>query len=392
VWADEPPKKEVWDECRQRSTARHMLIRWITATPKEKQWWWWMPSDFFDCDDKPREGFVEIRSSMMDNQSLTKPVLAQKLAAASKDQRARAVVYGDYIDLKGECPFPPDKLEVWLARCKPPKMQEVTVAATRRTGEGDAEVLVRCRVEVFADYDPEESYICTIDPATFLRLDPITGLVSTDWTREGSSAKGVPDPCGLHVYARRKPKMVARFSGYSGAHGLGSLAVKMCRTYGNALLDTDLTGGHGEPAMRAILAAGYRNVNAWNTNATSPTASTQRLGFTMTGAVRAQMISAIQQALLDDAVVVQSEAAVRSLMAVTYVITPGGNERAEASYGAKDEDMICLGRFLSLTMAVALPKARTQTPQEAMSKMLGFPVARRGVSTNRRVRWGPRGR
>lgn len=388
VWADEPPKKEVWDECRQRSTAKHLLVRYITATPKEKQWWWWMPADFHDCEDKPREGYVEIRSSMMDNKALSPAVLKQKLSGASKDQRARSVIYGDYIDLKGECPFPPDKLEVWLARCKPPKVHDVVIEAVQRDG-GDDTVMVRCKVEVFADYDPEESYICTIDPATFLRLHPTTGFVATDWTREGSSARGVPDPCGMHIYARRKPMLAVRFSGYCGAHGLGNLAVKKCREYGNALIDTDLTGGHGEPTIRAILKTGYRNVNSYNAMATSPTSHTQRLGFTMTGAVRAQMISAIQQALMDDSVVVQSEAAVRSLMAVTYVITAGGNERPEASYGAKDEDMICLGRFLHLTTATPLPKSRTVRTEDAIGKMLGRPLVRRITAPKGRVMWTP---
>ena len=390
VWADEPPKKETWDECRQRGTAKHGLHRFITATPKEKVWWWWMPADFHDCEDKPREGYVEIRSSMMDNKALTPAVLKQKLSAAAKDQRARAVVYGDYIDLKGECPFPPDRLEVWLGRCRPPlRVEEVNVESVRRDASGDAPVIVRCRVQIYADYDPEETYIAVLDPATQLRLGP-DGIVMTDWLREGSSAKGVPDPCGLHVYARRKPRLVARFVGYPGARGLGSLAAVMGKRYGNAFLDTDLTGGHGEPTVQAVLAAGYRNINSHNAMATSPTAHTQRLGFTMTGAIRAGMISAIQQALLDDTVRVESEEAVRSLMAVTYVITASGTERPEASYGNKDEDMICLGRFLQLDGLTPLPRVKAQTAEDKLSKLVGRRILGRRPEPRGKVLWSPR--
>lgn len=231
-----------------------------------------------------------------------------------------------------------------------------------------------------------------LDPATFLRLDPVTGLVATEWTREGSSARGVPDPCGFHVYARRKPRLVCRFMGYSGAHGLGSLAVVMAKRYGNAMLDTDLTGGHGDPAVRAITKTGYRNLMSFNQMASSPTGHQERLGFTMTGQVRAEMMASIQQALMDDTVLVESEAAVRSLMAVTYVITAGGRERPEASYGAKDEDMICLGRFLHLTNLAPLQRARTLSGHEKLGRLLGKPIFNRPKASRGRILWGPKGR
>lgn len=391
VWADEPPKKEVWDECRQRSTARHLIVRFITATPKEKSWWWWMPSDFDGCEDRPKDGFVEVRSSMMDNRFLTKEVLKQKLAAAAKDQRARAVIYGDYVDLRGESPFPPDKLELWLRRCRKPRIEEITVSAERRTAEGDVIVPVRCRIEVYADYDENETYLGVLDPATFLRLDPVTGLVATDWTREGSSARGVPDPCGFHLYARRKPRLAVRFIGYSGAHGLGSLAGIIAKRYGNPLLDTDLTGGHGDPAVRALTAMGYYNLHNFNQLASSPGSTANKLGFTMTGTNRAEMVAAIQVALLEDSLLVESEGAVRALMAVTYVQTPSGRERPEASYGAKDEDMICMGRFLHLNNTQPMPRAVVQTGEQRFSRILGIPIHRNTKRRGRGVMWGPRG-
>jgi len=394
VWADEPPKKEVWDECRQRSTAKHLIARWITATPKERQWWWWMPSDFDGCEDRPQNGYVEIRSSMMDNKALVPKVLKQKLDAAGKDQRARAVIHGDYVDLKGECPFPPEKLEGWLRRCWRPTIEEITVSAERRTPEGDVIVPVRCRVEIYHEHDENETYLGVLDPATFLRLDPITGLVATDWTREGSSARGVPDPCGFHLYARRKPRLVVRFIGYSGAHGLGSLAGMIGLRYGNALLDTDLTGGHGDPAVRALTALRYYNLNNYSMLASAPGTGSTKLGFTMTGTNRAEMVAAIQVALLEDALMVESEACVRSLMAVTYVMTPSGRERPEASYGAKDEDMICMGRALHLMNTLPLPALKTITAEDKLSRLLGRRIRTLASRQEHRkpIAWSPQRR
>ena len=392
VWADEPPPKEIWDECRQRSTAKHVLIRYITATPKEKAWWAWMPADFHECEDKPRNGFVEIRSSMYDNKALTPEVLKQKIQAAEKDQRARAVIFGDYVDLKGECPFPMDKLDIWMRRTKPPlRVEEITISAERRTPDGDVLVPVRCRVEIFADYDEEETYAGILDPATFLRIDPVTGLVATDWTREGSSSRGVPDPCGFHLYARRKPRLAVRFIGYCGAHGLGSLAAILARRYGNSLLDTDLTGGHGDPAVRALTSSGYYRLNRYDASITNPGQGDNSLGFKMNANNRAAMVAAIQMALLDDALICESKEAVKSLMEVTYVMTPSGRERPEAAYGAKDEDMICMGRFLQLHGTTPLPRQKSLTPEEKLSRLMGRRILGRTEPGHRRaVQWGPR--
>lgn len=395
VWADEPPPKEIWDECRQRSTAKHLLVRYITATPKEKRWWWWMPADFHDCLDKPRDGFVEIRSSVHDNRALAPEVLKQKLQAAEKDQRPRAVIYGDYVDMKGECPFPPEKLEVWLKRCRPPtRVAEITVTAERRTPEGDVMVPVRCRVQIFHEFEPEETYLGVLDSGTFLRLDS-SGLVASDWTREGSSSRGVPDPCGAHIYARRKPRLVVRFSGYCGGHGLGSLGAKLSQqcheaTGQDILLDTDLTGGHGDPVVRALTAAGHFRLHNYNMIVTQPGQTTMGLGFKMNAQNRAEMVAAIQQALLDDSLLCESEDAVRSLMEVTYVMTPSGRERPEAGYGAKDEDMICMGRALHLMNTLPLPVLAASAREDRFRRWLGVDLNRRRAGLHPKVRWNPR--
>jgi hypothetical protein len=391
VWADEPPDEDTWREMRRRGKGNRVFYKLITATPVEKKWWSWMPGDFHRIEDAPSGGRVEVRATMDDNRFLLPKVKAQKIADTKGDLRARARLYGDYVDIRGRSPFPPERLEAWLKRCRPPlRVEEIAIKAEMRTPDGDVPVPVKCLVEVFADYDEEETYMGVLDPAVTLSLDALTGLIATQWRTEESMTRGVPDPCGLHIYARRKPRLVARFSGYSGAHGLGSIAGVLAKRYGNALLDTDLTGGHGHPTVRALTDSGYYRLNNWSPSATHLGQGVAELGFSMNAANRAQMISAIQMALLDDSLICESEAAVKSLMEVVYVMTPGGSERPEAAAGAKDEDMICMGRFLHLHNTTPLPGVKVVTAAERMARIFGnrFP-ATSGRRPRSRVMWNP---
>ena len=151
-----------------------------------------------------------------------------------------------------------------------------------------------------------------------------------------------------------------------------------------------MTGGHGDPAVRALTAMRYYNLNNYNQIASAIGTGSQKLGFTMTGTNRAEMVAAIQVALLEDSLLVESEGAVRALMAVTYVTTASGRERPEASYGAKDEDMICMGRGLHLMNTLPLPKARSLTPEDKLSRIFGRKlVLGKTVPQRPRIQWSP---
>jgi hypothetical protein len=72
-------------------------------------------------------------------------------------------------------------------------------------------------------------------------------------------------------------------------------------------------------------------------------------------------------------------------------MTPGGNERPEASNGEKDEDMICLGRFLTVNQSTPLPAVRTMTGQEKLVRLFGGRVLGEIRGTSRpRLAWSPR--
>jgi len=380
VWADEPPDEDTWREMRRRGRGNRIFYKLITATPVEKKWWHWMPADFHQVERKPRDGRVEVRATMDDNRFLLPAVKAQKIADTKGDPRERARLYGDYVDLKGESPFPPERLEIWLKRCRPPRIERVSIEAERQGADDEVRAHVQCAVQIFHPYEREEHYVGVVDSATFLRLDHRTGLVATAWTNEGSSLRNVPDPCGIHIYARRKPRLAMRFVGYTGAYGIGSLAAKMAVRYGNALIDTDLSGGHGDPAVRALRDAGYFRLHRNNPISSRPGGGSSELGFKMNASNRAEMVASIQQALLNDSVLIESEDCIRSFMAVTYVMTPSGKERPEASYGAKDEDMICAGRALHLMQTLMLPPLPQRIERDPVLAALGIirePTVRR---------------
>lgn len=371
AWADEPPDGDAWREVRWRGRGDRPFYRMITATPIEKRWWHWMPADFKDCEDKPSAGRVEVRVTMDDNRFLAEAAKRDKREAARNDPRERARLYGDYVDLRGRCPFPPEKLQVWLDRCRPPKLHRLEIVGEMRTVDGDAPVRLLCDIEVWYPFEEEETYVGVLDAATMVRLDHRTGLIATEWIDDSSSLRGVPDFCGFHLYARRRRRLCARFRGYSGAYGLGSIAARVAMELygGNVLLDTDLTGGHGDPTVRAITDAGFYTMNSYLPPASNPRAGSPKLGFTMNAANRAEMIASIQMALINDTLLCESEIAVRSLMEVTYTITDSGTERPEASWGAKDEDMICMGRAAQLMETLPMPARVYVSPIERMRRL-----------------------
>jgi hypothetical protein len=115
--------------------------------------------------------------------------------------------------------------------------------------------------------------------------------------------------------------------------------------------------------------AGYYRLNNWTSPASNPSQGSRAFGFKMNATNRAEMVAAIQMALLNDSLLCESEEAVKALMSITYVTTPNGTERAEGGYGVKDEDMICMGRFLYLADTLPLPPAVYLSPIDRMRRI-----------------------
>lgn len=362
VWIDEPCTEEIWNEAVNRGKGDHLFYILGTWTPIDIYFWHWMPGWFDGTERRPTNGLVEVRATMEDNCHLSAEVKAQKIALRRNDPQEAARLRGDYVHLKGENPFPHDRLEMWMRRTRPPKPREITVRAKRDSRFGGDTVEVRALLEMFYAFEPDEVYVGVLDPATFLRIDPNTGLVVRQWASRGSNQRGVPDPCGGLLFARRNPRLVSRFSGYIGSYGLGSVGALWASEYRNVTLDVDLTGGHGDPCVQALRDAGYYDIPTWHPQITRPSRQVADVGFTITVGVRNRFVDSIQRCLIDDAVMIESEEVVKSLMGISVKITPSGAERPEAGYGSKDEDMICLGRALCMMEDMPLPPRRQIDP------------------------------
>ena len=125
----------------------------------------------------------------------------------------------------------------------------------------------------------------------------------------------------------------------------------------------------GEATVKCLTDLGYYNLQCYSRAASKPGSTGSRsIGFAITPANRQDMVSAVTVALLTDSVECASEEVVKSLSKVTYVKLPSGRMRAEASYGAHDEDMICMGRFLCLNNTLPMPAATSNRPGQMLTR------------------------
>lgn len=379
--ADEPPDWRIWSEIRSRKKAGRKLLLAITATPLYRKDWEEMARDFHACEEQPRDGRVEIRSSLMDNQFLTDDdrwEFVVKLWGGTfedgepkKTDRSDALfearVWGDYVDASGQCPFPSAYLRRWDKRTFDPILSKtMQIEAERDTEKGIVLEHRKAIVDIWWRREPLESY--------FVLVDPSTGM---------EDAKH--DPAGIHVYARRKPRLVARYDGYLGAHGVGILAGKLARYYNGALVDVEVTGGYGRGSLQALRRMGYTNLN-WRDVELSPGRVIRKLGWDTTGPLRGQFMAGIQRSLEENSIHVPSRAVLSTLRGM--IVGPGGKYIAQA--GRHDEDGILLGRASYLFMERPESPVRAEEVRVTMAKALeretGRPVIEHPDEKGPRIR------
>lgn len=347
-WAhgDEPPDENLWREIRFRGKANEWFVRFITATPLYRSQWDWLRRDFPFEALKPKDGRATVISRVYDNTALTYEHLAELEALVRNDPLEAARLNGDFVDVEGRCPFPDELLKRWAGRSRDPEPVEVMI---QKELEGDGTrvlVNVTATFQRWEPYDPNESYIGVIDPSLGIE-------------------DRLHDPGCIHIYARRRPRLVARWNGYLPGGATGQLAAIMGRMYGKAALDCDMTGGYGEAVMnRLTLDEKYSNI-VMDDYADRPGTFAQRLGFKITAANRMEIISAIQEALVQDSIIVPCGEVIECLKNVAY----DANNKALAVPGQHDEDMICLGRAAHL-MKYRLPALVRKPRQVAMKDMI----------------------
>lgn len=390
VHADEPPNENVWREVRKMGDTGYPCLRLITATPTFRSLWWWLKQDFPLVPGKPAGGRVVVEASIYDAMrtqrnplgSISQKEVRELEQIYEGDILKDARLFGRECNTEGASPFVRNyaQLERWLKRCRDPILEEWEVLREVTTPQGVARIEELVDVEIFAEYDPTETYLAVIDPS-----------------------KGIEDllhdPGGIHVYGMRRFHLAVRYNGYIGSYGLGILGAELAKRYGRALVDIDVTGGYGDATLTALRDAGYGNI-AHDTIPVAHGKARTTLGFTINANTRAQFTSAIQEALVAAAAghgyaTVLSQDVVRNLMDLTM----DKNGKPITAPGRHDEDFVLLGRALwrLLRMGVPAPRTRKQeTPREAGMKRyreeIGLPARKRKKRLARPVpRRAPRG-
>ena len=356
IHSDEPPKEEIWREARSRKRAGAQLLLLITATPLYRINWYWMAVDFSDCNEKPRRGRVELRSNIDDNRFLTNRDRRALEQLWQGDVLYDARRWGEYVDATGMCPFKSTLIARLEKSAREPVIRKVKVETERDTSRGVILTHQTVLVQQWWQKEPWETYWAVADPSTGI---------------EDSKH----DPAAIHVYARRQPRLVARYEGYIAAWGLGVLLGKLSRYYNSAWADVETNGGYGRGTLSALTRrARYTQIN-WREAEEEPGKYRTVLGWETTHSLRGQYMALIQQWLEEAGDPRCMSSAVFSCLRNITVDNTGKYLAAE---GRHDEDLILLGRGLYLlTTRPEAPIAvdvRNPNMKRALESELGRPV------------------
>ena len=339
VWADEPPKWDLWVELRMRGKSNRLFLRGITFTPIDKRRWKPIREDFKGCE-RGLDGKKVIRMRVYDNKRLS----AEHLAAverAAKGPLSEAKLNGDYVDVTGSCPFDIAGLKKWRARCMDPL----------RTDEFTLFSGARVKYQVWKEPEADEPYMVVADPSS--------GVEDEDGDR---------DPGGLVVVGRRNRQVVARYNGYIIAGELGRLSVHLAKRYNRALLVWERNSGYGEAFYQGI--GDYGNVYMEHHLDTRGITLSERLGWYTTATTRGTLIGALQKALtIDGSLYLWSEDAVESL---ENVVVKRDGIRIEAGSGSHDEDMIILGIACHLLETCKASPAAKKSGSDTFLGLMGL--------------------
>ena len=338
AWADEPPDWTFWDELRGRGKANRPFPRLITFTPLDRREWEPIRRDFKGHEWPGKGNKVEVHLRLRDNRFLSERHIRRLEEQWAGTEYADARLNGDWVDVTGACPFPSEGLNRWAARCVPP-------ARVVKYSLGDG---ISAEVEVWNDFEEGE--------ACFVVCDPSSGA------KDEHGRSGKYDPSELVVVSRVRPRVMARFNGYIAAYYLGRLAAKVGSDYGRAMVVWERNGGYGEAFWLGMkdpeTGRHYPNPYIEHHSDVRGQPLSQRLGWNTNATTRGVIIGALQQAIIEDGLLVPSLAAVESLRDV--VMDHMG--RLVAAPGRHDEDMICLGLACHLLETVPLrtvPEVRT---------------------------------
>ena len=351
VHADEPPTEEDWSTLNTRGRPNRHYVRFITATPLYRKEWWWLRKYFQGCSwPKGDHGRVELTLTVYDNKALGPEHIAQMERDLANDPLRDARLKGEYMNIDGLCPFDSKGLNLWLSRCYEGKKHRF-----------DADGLI----EYEAWVEPEEL------------ADWEGCLIVTDLSAGIYDPEGLHDPACTWVVSRAQPRLLARYNGYLPPYRMGKLSRHLAERYGarRSLIVWENNAGYGEAFYLGLDRGRGLQVYIEHHPNVRGLPMQQRLGWTTTNTTRGSLIGALQQAILEDGLWVESREACESLADVA--MDSGG--RIEAKAGAHDEDMICGG--LAALLLETMPFRPVQRSAESRVRdMLGMrPVQRESL-------------
>ena len=335
AWADEPPKEDYWHELRARGRANRPFLRLITMTPLDRREWAWLQREFAGCEWPGKDGKVELRLTVFDNKALGPQHLKQLEQQYAKDPLAKARLFGDYLDVVGQCPFSSDGMARWEKRCRQPLRTDRFLGS-----DGYAPV----EVQVWFDPEPGEGYLVLADPSAGIHDE-----------------KQEHDPAGIIVVGRSTRRVAARFNGYEPAYRLGKVARLLAERYNRAMVVWERNSGYGEAFYLGL--DGYGNVYVESHHDSLKGSLYERIGWTTTATTRGTIIGALQKAVLEDGLIVLSGDAVSAMRG--FIMQRTG--KVEAGAGRHDEDVILLG--LACHLLETMPFYRSEpTPGEQFER------------------------
>ena len=338
-WFDEPPFIEFLREVRKN--ARYILT---TETPLDEDEWHDIAKDFEGCIGVPREGRVELVSTLEDNRFLPEDEKATLRARYRNDPHFRARMFGEYVDAVGDCPLDVAKLQRLLRWADPGKAAEFDP-----------------RVETWRDLDAREEY--------FVLLDPSAGVRPTLDSEGG-------DKCAMNVVGVRSRAQVARFYGHLPPAELARMGLEAARYYNTALLVPEVNG-LGE-AMLPVLEP-YRNVYREYALERDDRSLSGRRGWYQTEQTKAAILGSLITAVAEGWFDIACADSIRSLMALKL------DDRGKSLVRRKHqnhEDFITLGMaayLLQHPSYAAAPEKREEDklPSERFEDQLARDIGRR---------------
>ena len=366
---DEPPVEEVWREIRARSQAGRQFILFITATPEKRSEWWWLEEDFAGCRGEIKRGRLLLQSSIYDNQALAPAEIKQIEERWRGDRLLKARLYGEPVDTTGDCPFDPEILDRWAARCYPGEREKVAIQTKRDGPQGRQRVAVNAEVEVWIPPDPLDLY--------YVNADLASGVKSSQH-----------DPLGLHVWSRRRRALALRYNGYLHPYGMGWLAGILAKRYttkeGPPLVDPERNGGWFDQFVEGLHECGQFTLSRDFDRASQKWST--KLGFATGKDTRDEIIAAIERAMLNDDCGIWSADVVSCL--AQCIVDP--NEKILAGPGKHDEDLILSGRALHvISRRLQSPRIEKQPEgvqrfRELLARQFGRDVLGDRIAADRR--------